>query len=214
VQGLLDQVGGASVPRLPASPLAARWLLEQPLPLVGFLGAGAILAWFVLNRSGKNRAALGVAGGLFALAAGVYVLASVVQTTRELLIDRTRALVDHVTKVDVAAIAPMLDESFTVRYWGYDRQKTLDEVAREMSSRAAVKDYQINQALAAVDGPNVARTQVHVRATLANSPYGVPIGSWWLLHWQKDERDGVWRVVELEAQQGDGVQDIRSRQHP
>ena len=210
MQGLLDQVGGASVPRLPPSPLAARWLLEQPLPLVGFLAAAAILAWFVLNRSGKNRAALGAAGGLVVLAAGVYILASSVQTTREQLIVRTRTLVDRVIKVDVAGIEPMLDETFTVRARPIGRQKALDLIASNLGGKYAVKDYQINQALAAVDGPNVARTQVHVRATPVDSPYPGPLGSWWLLHWQKDERDGQWRVVELEAQQIDGVPDLKS----
>ena len=210
MQGLLDQVGGASVPRLPPPPLAARWLLEQPLPLVGFLAGAAILAWFVLNRSGKNRAALGAAGGLVALAAGVYVLAATVQTTREQLIDRTRTLVDRVIKVDVPGVEPMLDETFTVRARPIGRQEALNLVAQYLGGKFAVKDYQINQALATIDGPTVARTQIHVRATPVDSPYPGPLGSWWLLHWQKDERDGEWRVVELEAQQIDFVPNPKS----
>jgi hypothetical protein len=203
VQGLLDQVGGASVPRLPASPLPGRWLFEEPLPLVFLLAAGAILAWFVLSRSGKNRAAIGVAAGLALLALGVYILASAVRTTREELIDRTRLLIDRAVKVDVGAVASMLDESFRVRPLGIGRQETLDRIARDLAGPYAVREYQINQALATVDGPGVARTQVHVMATAKDAAYPGWQGSWWLLHWQKDSRDGQWRVVELEAQQID-----------
>lgn len=204
MQSMLDQTGGPSVPRLPPPPLPARWLLENPLPLVAFLIGAAVLAWFILQRLGRPRPAMFAALTSLAGAIAVYTLASLVQTPREALIVKTRTLVDRTIQVDVPAVALMLDDSFTVRPWGIDRKATLGRISSDLGGEYRIKDYHINQAFAAIDGPGIARTQVHIRATPADQMYNAPIGSWWVLHWQKDSRDGAWRIVELECQQIDG----------
>jgi hypothetical protein len=60
-----------------------------------------------------------------------------------------------------------------------------------------------------VDGPNTARTQVHVRVVSPESTlYAAPIGSWWMVTWRKEGSSGEWKVRELQMQQLDSVSDV------
>lgn len=184
------------VPTPPPLPAGAAWerlLLESPLPLVAVLLAGALIAYFVLRR----RARLGlVAAAAMALAAGcVWMLARQVQTEREEVLAAAAELVDAAAKADTVRLDGLLD-STAVAYTretpgGMSRGRILTEVRRQLGERHPVREYDIRESQAVIDGPGVARVQLRVQVVEADR--GLSFGSWWALDLRRDE-SGRWKT--------------------
>jgi hypothetical protein len=201
-----DRFGGANVPRLPDSPLAARRLFEEPLPLTILLVAAAVIVWFILGRAGKQRPALIAAGALVLAAAIPIILAAAVQTTGERLRAQSKDLVDAVAAGDVSRVDGLLRSDVTVRPWSsLTHDGVLALVGADMRSQYAVKEQEVLESRAAIDGPNAARTQLHVRVVPESAAAGGPVASWWILFWAKSSADNQWRVVAIECQQIDVI---------
>lgn len=198
--------GDAQVDMLPQPPLLERLLFENPWPLAALFIIAAVLAGAFLHRAGKDRNA-GVAAVVLLVLAGAVVAASALVTTeRERLADLAKHTVDSVMAADDAAVGAVLAPDVTLILLGHDtrmsRQGMLNIVASDVGRRYGVPEHRVQTVQASVDGPNVARTQMQVRAHVDR--LGRAVGSWWRLHWRRDS-DGRWTITSVEALQIDGV---------
>ncbi len=192
-----------SIPTLPSPPTIEHYLFENPWPAVIVLTLGALVVATALNRQGRSRQARLAAVGLLAGAIAVGVTASLVTTTREVLIQHSKSLVNATAAADLASLRDMLASdaelraAFLTQTWTRDR--LLDGVEQYLGQRYPIQSHGEDSIRATIDGPNAARTQMHVvvRSTDATA-YDVPIGSWWRIEWRKSD-DGTWRVRGLEC---------------
>lgn len=208
----LAQSGDTPVPKLPDPPFLTHYLLESPWGLIVLLLLAGFAAFFVLNARAKARQGLAALASAVLLAGIVWLASSLVTTERERLADRTRTLINATAGVQLSELRTMLAESAQVRLNGFlfrsSRQSILDDVDRVLAKQYPVKSIAISTPTAVVDGPNSARTQVHVSARVNNMTYDAPVGSWWRIDWRRDisptgEGTGEWTVVNLEMLQID-----------
>lgn len=202
-------LGQFQAPPLPSPPLIESLLFESPWPVVIGLVAAAFIAVVVGNQRAKLAAGLGTGLALLGLGVGVWMTASVVETTRETLQRGTRLLVQAVDQGDgTEAGRYMADTVRTRRYPGdRDWERTEFETLIGTAARAGIDELEITALQAHLDGSQVGRTQVRVRARSQN---GVTMPSWWLLHWQNPDGNadnplGGWRIVTIEAVAVPGV---------
>jgi len=199
------------VPTLPAAPVLPHYLLEDPWPVVvGLLLAGLIAA-IVLHRRDRLKSGLRILGLAVVLAAGVYALASLVTTEREVLAARTRDAATFTAAAKVSDLRDLLTERASVHAFNpipvpHGREELLDTVRSTLGHSIIVKELTIGPVRAVVDGPNVARTQVRVWAKLDGEQafYNAPIGAWFRLDWTR-EALGPWRITGINVMQIDGV---------
>jgi hypothetical protein len=193
-------MAAAEIPPLPSPPILERLLLERPLPLVAVLVLLAVVAWWVLSRRGEGRKAWPAGAGLLALAAGVWVLAASVETTRERLAAMTAGLVRAVATGDARAVDAALLESAELTYplapTGVGKAAILGLVRDDMRSRYQVREHEVVATHASLDSATTARVQVRVYVLPAD--YGFPVYSWWLVSWAKDPA-GAWRVSDVRS---------------
>jgi hypothetical protein len=217
---LLAQAGAnpdaAGVPGLPSPPWLETVLFENPWTLmVGVLAAGALSCWW-LNRAERGRAAAAVLVGAVAVTIGLFFTARLVTTERELLMDRTGALVDAAARADLVAIERMLAPDVRVVVFGRERGFTaqtiprwIDDHMRPGTGMYALRAHSVGRLSATIDGPNTARTQCRVRVTTERVP--LTTGSWWRISWRKDPVPAggtgadAWHVTQIEALQIDAV---------
>ena len=191
---------GTPPPPLPDPPAWERWLLEAPLSPAAALLLAAFLAFYLMKQSGKRRQGAVTATALAIAAVAVFIVGSAVTTPREAVTARTHALVDAVARADSAAAADLLAADLAVRPVAHvppmNRDAVLAFIDTQMKGQYKVENYRVMQVQAATGGPNLARTQTHVRITPES--YGAPVFTWWRLDWRKDE-DSRWRVIAIEA---------------
>lgn len=208
---LAGRVLAADVPRLPGSPLLDRFVFEEPWISSAMLIALGVAAWYALRN--HERRAWRVPALLIGLSLAVVniAVALIVTTPRERCIELTRNAVEYVVMGDAASLGPMLRSDLVVRPLGYSRDRVLDRASTVMRGEYAVKDHQMSDLSATQDSENAIRTQVRVRATPTNGLYAYPIGSWWILTWQKAAgTSDTWVITQIECQQIDGVSDVGS----
>jgi hypothetical protein len=198
-----------AVASLPSPPVLEHYVLENSWPLAAVLVIAALVAAWMLNRQSRARQAVMAGGGLLLVAAGVLIAGQMVTTTRESLIARTRTLVAATAAADTASLRDMLAGDIQLRAYFFNepmkKDVVLDRVERYMGHEYPVQSHKIDSPQATIDGPNAARTQVHVVVTNPSATmYNVPVGSWWRVDWRMD-KDGVWRVTQLECLQLDVV---------
>ncbi|MDX2130809.1 MAG: nuclear transport factor 2 family protein [Planctomycetota bacterium] len=187
-------------PALPRGPLLERALLENPWPLLLLLLAGAFASWYILNQRGQLRRANIVALALAVLGAGVFVLARAVETPREAVASRTRALVDAVARADIPAAREILTPDAVMYWWvnpdGLPFDLILDRIESDFSTggRYRVAEHTVLAVQASLESPAAARVQVKVRVTAADSQF--PVISWWRLDYVRD--GNAWRVDALQ----------------
>lgn len=145
-----------------------------------------------------------VAGVLVALAGGVYLLSTLVTTEREVLLQRTEALIAATARVDDAALRDTLTEDALLRTSGAiervlrsidGRAGIIDGARQNLQGRYRITEWEILDRQATIDGPNVGRTLIRVGADadgISRTHY-----SWWRLHWERGP-DGRWRCFEIE----------------
>jgi hypothetical protein len=161
------------------------------------LGVAAIVVFFTLAARSKLKAGAGTAAILLAIAGGLWLASTLVQTEREVLLDRLTTLVDVTARADTDALEDLLDEDLRVSIWGFatdmPKDRVLSLVRTQLAGARAVREHRVLERQAVLDGPRSARTQVSVRVD--GDSYR--LGSWWAVNWQN--RDDTWRVVEIEA---------------
>jgi len=169
--------------------------LENPWPGVVVLGLAAIVVLLVLNQRGQPRRGLAIAAALIAAAAGVWMTARAVVTPREHLRGQTATLVRAVLRGDGPGMARILEPQ-AVAYFpeAPDGVRILDWVPRNLTDMYRIREWAILDEQASIDGPNVARTQFHVRVSADD--YGLPYLGWVRFNWRQDS-DG-WRVKSVE----------------
>lgn len=197
---------------LPSPPVIEHALLESPWALALGLAVGAMIGAYLAHRRGRPRLALVLAGAFAAAAVGVVILASVVRTAREAVLDATEALVDAVARVDEPAMRRMLAEN--VRLFstsrlaevgapagGLDREGIIDRVRATLGGPYRLRDHRTAEREALVTGSNAAVSQLRVKAV----PEGYPAAtnSYWKLEWRLDP-DG-WRCVAVTPLSIDGI---------
>jgi hypothetical protein len=199
--GTVAFFGGPPPAPLPDGPFWERWLLEEPLWTAVALAVGGVVVFMILNRAGQARQGLIAAGAGLVLAAGVFVLASLVTTDREQLRNATGALVTAVAKADAAAAGELLAPEVRLRppavvgRASMGRDQILAFVGNEMRGTYRIENYRVLQTQAALGGPTAGVTQTYVRVSPEQTR--APTFSWWRLAWRKGS-DGRWLVTDIE----------------
>jgi hypothetical protein len=190
-----------AVPALPEPPAFQRFVFEAPLLPALALGLLAVVAFLSLRNAGRVKAGAGVMVGLLAVAGGLFVVAGSVETDRERLMARQDELVAAVANADLDALEDLLDEAVRIRVTGplgiangLDKRGIISRVADTTGGAYPVRDFGIIERQAVLDGPNAARTQVHVRVESRGSGGTF---TWFRLGWRLSP-DGAWRAIEIE----------------
>ena len=197
--GLPGQPLAPPIP-LEGSPLWQRVLLEQPVLLGGPLIVLAIVAVFTFNARGDLKRGLLVGAAMLCAAGALWLLATLVTTDHERVRSATRRLVAAVATADIAAAGPLLTADIEIRYPGFsspDRQGVLEAIQRYMSAGGEfhLATWGISEVQTGMDGRELARSQVLVRATPSRA--GGPVSAWVLMKWER-EGDGEWRCFAVE----------------
>lgn len=199
-----DFLQAPNIERLPPSPLLERFLFEQPLLPVIVLGLLAAVALVAFSRRGQKKRGIAVAGVLAAVAGAVYLAATMVTTTRETLLERTRELIGATARADTGAVRALLTDDASLHTSGDIRRvlppiddvvALLDGVDQYLGREYRLSSWEILDQQATVDGPNVARTLV--RVGVDGDVFSRTHYSWWRLHWTLGA-DGQWRCFEIE----------------
>jgi len=189
----------APLPDLPDPPALQAWFLEQPLIPAAALLVAAIAMLVATNRAGKIKVGAPIAGVLLLLGVGAYLLGERVRTDREAMMEGTRALIMAAVTGEGEVAEDLLAPDATLAADGRIEEgvdKALLVRAIEGAGRWIQDGSQgIFQLDAAVDGPNVGRSQFVVRVSGEGTP---PTFSAWRFDWRRDS-DGAWRVRLLDV---------------
>lgn len=184
---------------LPRPALWARVLFETPLAAAGAILAIGLMMMIVWIRRGlAGRAAISAGAGV-ALAGTLVLVAAMVTTEHERIVNATLALVESATTGDTGAVGGILADDVKLFAEGaptlsVDRAAIIAAV-RTLEERVRVRDSSVTRRTASVDGPNSGRSRVVVRTNFAGG--GLNFTSW-EIGWRL-EPDGVWRATRLEA---------------
>jgi hypothetical protein len=208
------QSAQAAVPMLPKPPVLELVFFESPLLLCGSLVVVAIIILVLGNRHGRLRPAGVAAAGMVIVAGVIFALAGAVETTREHLAGRTRALVDLVARADLSELSQQLDAKCQLRLGlsgpAMDRSSLLAAVGRYPGSEFPISEHSVLEVHAVIDGKNLARTQARLRLRTKSTLYDLPVTCWFRIDWRADlSPDGTplepWRVAGVTLVQLDGV---------
>ncbi|QYU67647.1 hypothetical protein J4558_22525 [Leptolyngbya sp. 15MV] len=194
-QVLLDFVAGDTVSIVVTGHLLARYP-------GGILGA--MLCLVVLRPRIKGSIPLVGAGLLGLIAAGLGIAGTLLATDRERLRARSVELIDAVARVDAGSMSAIfapgvrLQTGLSIQQVPrvVGREALVDAVERTLGGPFAVKEHAVLEVQAQLDGRDVARTQVRVRATPSSAMYQVPAFSWWRLDWRRS--DQTWELTSIE----------------
>jgi len=178
---------------LPSGSMLTLYTLESPQFLVALLIIGAGFAWFGL-RFRFPRQSLIATGLLLASAAGLVVLASLVETTGERLGRETRLLVEAALSGDAAGFGALLEDDLVVRV-GRDRS-SLDKgdlVERIKALKQLIKSNNVREARGVSTGPGTGES---VLAQTTTTQMAAPTPNEWRFRWRRDV-DGQWRITEM-----------------
>ena len=181
-------------PDWPPPPLLTHYLLESPwlvcVTLLTVAAALALIGW----RGGQRRPM--IASAIAACLAGVlFLVAMLVQTDRERMAQRARAMVDAAASpVNLELFGETLSEDAT--FFGRDRDAILGMLQRSAHrwqvSQAYITRLEVHQ-----DDATRGQTYLSIITRLNTSFGGGSAQTRWLLHWRK-EPDGVWRIRRIE----------------
>ncbi|MEL7088175.1 MAG: hypothetical protein AAGL98_06985 [Planctomycetota bacterium] len=167
-------------------------LFENPWPaVIALLGVSSVLR-LVGKRQDQKRLVQVSWVALF-LGLGVYLTATLVNTDRETLIERTRAMIAATSPVDEPALRALFADRALLLGPEGDVWDELDAVfvARELDEHG-VKDNQIRLVDARANRPGVGFSTLDVSSKIM----GIPQRSTWELAWQRDA-DGDWRITSM-----------------
>jgi len=178
---------------LPSGSMLTLYTLESPQFLVALLIIAAGFAWFGL-RFRFPRPSLITTSLLLASAAGLVVLASIVETTGERLERETRSLVEAALRGDAAGFGALLEDGLVVRV-GRDRS-SLDKgdlVERIKALKPLIKSNNVREARGVSTGRDTGES---VLAQTTSTQMAVPTPNEWRFRWRRDA-DGPWRITEM-----------------
>jgi hypothetical protein len=206
----------ADLPRLPEAPWFERAVLTEPLPtallVAGLAVAGAVVVGGVVRAApapsrALRRLPLAVALIGLILALGVFAAGRLVTTPAEALAQQARQLVTLAAEGQADPIAPMLAANVAVEVKRSTYARTPAELLSLVrglpTGPSRLREFSILDARAVIDSPTAARTQVGLQVVPESTDF--PVGSWWLLHWQRDGEAAPWRLRLIEAQHIDGL---------
>lgn len=174
-------------------------LLESPWMLVIALAAAGLIVRYVGRQRGQPALAR-ISWGLVLLAGSVLALAYLVTTPREALIRRTGELLRATAPLDLPAVTAMLDPAAVLVGPGGETWLERPQIERELESadqRFGLASHTLRYIQAqARDQQGI--VEIDLRTTLREGlgPQA-PIGSRWLLSWQRDAR-GEWKLHRLQ----------------
>lgn len=190
---------------LPAIEPPSAWshaVFEEPMMamiVVGLIGVVVVLIFRSRGQLQRGLIGLGVAG---LAVGGLWMTSTMVQTDRELVSDRARALVVAVAVGDRMGMSGLMGDGVVVQS-RFASAKGRDRVIALAAARVPglVESVSVSEIQADFPGPRVGRTMVKVRV---DGSY-VPSSSWWMIHWEwgewgerGDESDDGWVAVYIE----------------
>jgi hypothetical protein len=200
---------GSPIPNLPDPPALVHYTVENPWPVVGLCAVVAVLlVWLMMTgRLQGKRWSRPAALGALVVALAVGVGARLVRTDREALIEQTGKLIDVATAADMTGLRGVLAPEVTLRFMEgeirYSRDQILDLVEK-YPGKTPIDWHKIDRSQAVMDGRDLGRTQVHLRArSKEGTLYDVPVGSWWRIDWRRD--GDQWKVAGIQCLQIDNV---------
>lgn len=178
----------------PPPPPFTHYVMENPWPLAACLFTAAVALLLIGYRRGGAPPRI-VAGVIGIATIGFIALSMVIKTDREVMADRTRALVNAaVLPVDIDTFRETLSRES--RFFGRDYEQILSTI-QTATDHWRVKQAFITNLLARRDGDTRGRTYLSVITRIDTSIGGGSAQTRWLLHWQK-EPDGAWRVTRID----------------
>ncbi len=185
------------VPQLDSPAALGHFTLENPYPAGICAVIAAIVVLYLLLRLGKARQGLIVAAVLAAVAVGVFALAALVETSREVVLASSLSLVDSAAVGEEAAVGDLLAEEVRLRVadnpFSLGRDSILGLV-RRVERGGVIASHSVNVVRAGRAQATRLTSQVQVSAV--TSAGGGALPTWWQLEWTRQE-DGVWRVREI-----------------
>lgn len=191
-----------SLPSLPEPPTLQHLLLESPIPVAIAAIALVLGAYAVINRLGRPGLARLAAATLALVAGGLVALSLAVKTTRERVIDQTRALVAAVADARIDDLDTSLDDE--VRLFvrgsgsGWTKPRILGWVDQFLAPghSYAVEKHHVSEIQAEI-GPSgqTARARADVSITPAGD--ALPTRFVCMLTWRKDAA-GEWKLVQID----------------
>lgn len=194
------------MPNWSSPPLGSYLLLENPWPLAALLGVAGLMLGFYGLRYRSKGLWIGAAAGI-ALAAGVTVLASSVESHREQVMRLTNLLVNvTLPPLDEAALSKLLDAQVTLEVAGKqarsDRQQVLEQ-ARRVATTMEFPAWTIQATDARATGPDTAQSTLRLSTTIRQSddPAMAMMGdstvmTAWLFDWRLAGEN--WRLSRIE----------------
>ncbi len=204
VRYLLDCIVSVmmSIMTLNQPPLWEYLLLEEPFDLVLALGLPMVLILLLAIYWRRKNPALVAAAGL-AVAMGVYLLAAVVVTDREQLLDQTKTLIAATKPLNWPVIDGMVSPQVIITK--SDGQSWMSRQQMQVS----LQNYDVvGHDIVAIDagitesGTGISMCELHSRFKI--EPRAVCVSSWQLT-WRK-LHDASWEVVEIQCLKVQGVQ--------
>lgn len=190
-------------PRLTPGPTLLDTFFEEPLLTSGVALFMGVVLFFILYRLGKHHRALIAVVVAIAVAAALYIVAHVVETDREKVKARTRALVSAVERADLVTIEEMLAPSVAGVVYGTTRAPSRDALLRELDT--ALQQYRVAsarvstlEAASPIKGAAQTRARVVIRAPEATL-YDIPNNVWFLIDWRIDDK-GRWVATRIELE--------------
>lgn len=187
----------STMPPLPEPGVYEQWVLEQPLLPTAVLVILALSVLYIMRHSPRfKRVALAIALPTLLIAAGIYALGTATVTDRELLRERSRALVQSVAQADRAALRSMLSDDARLASV-FANAQSAERIVTLATSRnpGVVRSAEVRRVNAGLYGPQVATTQIRVR-TKGDM---LPSLSWWRVDWTRPNETGDdWTVTHIE----------------
>lgn len=173
-----------------------RLLFESSILSAGVLAIAAIFIAFILFRAAKAKlATIALLAGLV-IAAGIFVIGSIVSTPREQLKIHAVEIVDAVSDGDEARLRALLDPKVRVRT-RFGGASTSDQLVSLVTTRAnnAIEVVHADEVRVGLAGPRVAQTQILVRG----EAQGRLPKSWWVIDWTRQSTDSEnWVATHIE----------------
>lgn len=197
-----------ALPEIPPAPLHEHLLFESPFLLSAGLAILAVILLVVAARIRRKAFVLGVSGLLLVLALVVQFLASRVVTQREMLEERTEALVAAVATSNENELRRLLapsarvqsSENATGLAAGVPTLSGIDSIwlrIQRLLGREGsfVGLHKVLETRPALEGENTGRVLVRVRVQGPDGEY--TSHSWWDITWKRSGDD--WLATRIEA---------------
>ncbi len=210
------------LPGLADPPMLRYALLENPVPLVIVAMLIALAGYAIAARLDRRKAGLGVAGVAILLGAAGVLLASLVQTDREAVQQRTRETIAAIAEADTGTLHRIFDPDVRLYYtglnvgWNAGRILSFVDSYLLPGSQYRVESHRV-RGIQSQLGPS--RFTARTRATVVVTPVGTatPTQVICLMSWrQAPDSSGPesWTLTEIQPLWVQGFGEITSRRLP